>query len=147
MSVRTSTPRPAPARAHRLDDVLRIGMAMPEGGGGLHYYALVNGEWRRYEGLPPPYPRRSDDIPWYEHRSPYLVYGPDEGLTYGNAYVEVSPNHFAPYDAEQQRLWQERRAAGRQRAMDEYYASIAAEQARNNNDNIPDIARMGLSDQ
>lgn len=146
MSVRAATPRPAPARAHRLDDVLRIGMSMPEGGGGAppHYYALVDGIWRRYEGLPPPYPRRSDDIPWFEHRSPYLVYGPEGGLTHGNAYVETSPNHYVPYDAEQQRLWEERRAAARQRAIEEYEAWVAAEEARNNDNNMPELAQMQL---
>ena len=145
MSRRASKPTPLPRS--RLDEVLRVGMAMPEGGGGAHYYALVNGEWRRFEGTPLPYPRRSDDIPWWDHPHPPLVFGPEGSLTWGNAYVEISPNRYVPYDAEQQRLWEERRAAGRQRAIDEYEASIAAEEARNNNDNMPGISRMGLSDQ
>ena len=146
MSVRTSTPKPAPApaRAHRLDDVLRIGMSMVDGGGTPYYYALVNGEWRRFEGLPLPYPRRSDDIAWWDHPRPHLIYGPEGGLNWGNAYVEISPNRYVPYDDEQARLYEERRAAARQRAVDEMNASIAAEEAANNENNMPENARMEL---
>ena len=77
-----------------------------------HYFVLIDGRWRRFEGLPVyvyRLQRTSAHPDWVSpDPDPDLIESPlDDDDQY---YIETSENRFVPYDEEQRRMWEQQDA-------------------------------------